>query len=119
MVTSVEIDLNVRVRGTETYVGIEDVNGYAKIGDFVQVFESESTLVGLGRITEVDAAKRLVYLAVDWANLREDAAAVSEILRPRRPFQLSDEHGVASNATAAASAALIDNRVPRELVPCR
>lgn len=67
--TVVEIDLNIRVRGNQTFAGLEDVTGPLAVGGEVTVRESESGLVGSGTVTDVDAGRRLVYLAVDWASL--------------------------------------------------
>ena len=61
MATTVEIDLNVRVHGGQTYSGYEDVSGPLAVGDVVEVFEPESGVRGPGRVTDIDAAKRLVY----------------------------------------------------------
>lgn len=69
--TRVEIDLNVRVRGNWTYTGLEDADGPVEVGDIVQVFEPESGLEGHGRVEEVDEARQLIYLSVDWASVRE------------------------------------------------
>jgi len=68
-VIRVEIDLNVRVRGNWTFVGLEDADGQVTVGDLVQVFEPESELEGPGRIEEVDFERRLIFLSVDWASL--------------------------------------------------
>lgn len=70
MNTRVEIDPNVRVRGQLTYAGLEDVRGPLAVGQTVEVYESESDLVGEGRVVEIDLATRLVYLGVDWGALR-------------------------------------------------
>src|SRR5437773_1721960 len=70
-VTCVQIDLNVRVRGNGTFAGLEDVEGPLAVDDAVEVFEPESEVVARGTVTEIDAAKSLVYLSVDWATLHE------------------------------------------------
>lgn len=76
--TRVEIDLNVRVRGNWTFTGLEDADGPVEVGDIVQVFEPESGLEGHGRVEEVDEARQLIYLSVDWASVREpDDGALS------------------------------------------
>lgn len=67
--TCVKIDPNVRVRGNGTYAGLEDVDGPLAVGEEVQVVEPESELVGTGRVTEIDTARELVYLSLDWASL--------------------------------------------------
>ncbi|WP_409330378.1 hypothetical protein [Trujillonella humicola] len=73
----IEIDLNVRVRGSGTYAGFEDVVDAAPTdlqpGDEVEVFESEADLVGRGHVTAIDVERQLVYLSVDWASLRPPA----------------------------------------------
>jgi len=67
----VEIDLNVRVRGNWTFTGIEDADGPVTVGDIVRVVEPESGLEGSGRVEEVDAERRLIFLSVDWASIAE------------------------------------------------
>jgi hypothetical protein len=81
--TRVAIDLNVRVRGQETYAGFEDVDGPLTTGDKVRVYEPETGLTGTGVVTEIDDKHQLVYLAVDWAHLREPAPARDD--PPPRP----------------------------------
>lgn len=85
----VEIDLNVRVRGTGTYTGLENVyGGPVQPDDYVTVFESETGVEGNGRVTEVDHERRLVYLVVDWASMSEpeggDAAGLAAFLTSAR-----------------------------------
>lgn len=65
----VAIDLNVRCRGNGTVSGFEDVEGILMVGDCVTVHELESGIEGHGRVTEIDNARQLVYLAVDWSGL--------------------------------------------------
>ena len=69
----IAIDLNIRVRGNGTYAGFEDVTGPIAVGDQVEVFETESSLVGRGRVTEIDGERELVYLSVDWSSLTDDS----------------------------------------------
>jgi len=69
MTARIAIDPNVRVRGNETYAGLEDVEGDIAAGSRVVVYEPESGLVGPAEVTEIDTDKRLVYLAVDWQAL--------------------------------------------------
>jgi hypothetical protein len=76
--TRVEIDLNVRVRGNDTFVGFGDVSGPIAIGESVEVFESESGVSGEGRVTEIDGDRELVYLSVDWSSLKEDDSSSCE-----------------------------------------
>lgn len=65
----VEIDLNVRVRGDQTYAGLENVQGEISVGDLVWVHESESQVIGSAQVVEIDPARELVFLSVDWASL--------------------------------------------------
>ena len=99
----IEIDLNVRVRGGQTFAGYEDVDpstvtrarashadgpvGHGDkvlvcaddiigdalvIGERVIAFERESGLACDACIADVDGARRLVYLKVDWQSFRDD-----------------------------------------------
>lgn len=77
MTTRVAIDLNVRIRGNQTYAGLEDVTGPLAIGSNVEVFEPETGLAGPAEVTEVDHDRQLVYLAVNWAKLREPSMPAS------------------------------------------
>jgi hypothetical protein len=79
MATRVSIDLNVRVRGRQTYAGYEDADGPLVVGENVEVYEAESGLVGQGRVVEVDEEKRLVFLAVDWGTLRFTDEALDQM----------------------------------------
>lgn len=69
--TRVAIDPNIRIRGNSTYAGFEDVDGPIAVGEMVEVIESESGLVGQGKVTEIDGERKLVYLSVDWASLTD------------------------------------------------
>jgi hypothetical protein len=69
--TRIAIDPNVRVRGNATYAGFEDVEGPMAVGEQVEVYEAESGLTGEGRVTEIDAERKLVYLSVDWSSLKD------------------------------------------------
>lgn len=84
MITRIEIDPNVRTRGNQTYSGFEDVVGDLMIGAGVEVFESEASIVGFGRITDINVEHRLVYLAVDWSSLR-----VAPLVEPVQLFALA------------------------------
>jgi hypothetical protein len=77
--TRVEIDPNVRVRGNQTFSGLENVYGPIAIGQAVQVFESEADVVGDAWVTDIDTKKNHVYLRVMWSSLRsrEDKDGVS------------------------------------------
>lgn len=67
--TRVAIDPNVRVRGNETYAGLDGVTGSIAAGDAVEVYEPESGLAGDGIVTEIDKDRGLVYLSVNWPSL--------------------------------------------------
>lgn len=74
--TRVLIDLNVRVRGNDTYAGFEDVDSWPiSVGSVVEVFEPESGVHGGGRVNDIDLVRRLVYLSVDWASLTDEPIA--------------------------------------------
>ena len=75
--TRVEIDLNVRVRGNDTFVDFEDVSGPIAVGESVEVYESESGVSGEGKVTEIDGDRELVYLSVDWSSLTENGSSSS------------------------------------------
>lgn len=70
MAARVAIDPNVRVRGNQTYAGLEDVDGAVAVGSHVEVYEPETGLIGPAEVTDIDHEHRLVYLAVDWEQLR-------------------------------------------------
>jgi hypothetical protein len=67
----VEIDPNVRVRGNQTFSGLENVYGPIAIGQAVQVFEPEANIVGDAWVSDIDNDKGLVYLRVMWSSLRD------------------------------------------------
>ena len=79
MTARVAIDLNVRVRGNQTYAGFEDVDGGLAPGDEVEVYEPETGLVGTGHVTDVDNQRQLVYLKVDWSGLHEPSAVTASV----------------------------------------
>jgi hypothetical protein len=103
-VTEVIIDPNVRVAGNETFAGFEDIRGaMPDKGWRVIVREPESNLVGYGRVTRLDDADRLIYLAVNWAELVPE-----RILSPEELMQLSRgavPAGIPTFAGAARSVA--------------
>ena len=86
--TRVEIDLNVRVRGNDTFVGFGDVSGPIAVGESVEVFESESGVSGEGKVTEIDGDRELVYLSVDWSSLKEDDSSSCAETSASDPTQL-------------------------------
>lgn len=71
MNTRIALDLNVRVRGNQTYAGFEDVEGafIPTVGEAVEVYERESGISGKAEVTEVDEDRKLVFLLIDWALL--------------------------------------------------
>ncbi|SDR76376.1 hypothetical protein SAMN04488570_0305 [Nocardioides scoriae] len=73
MTANVTIDLNVRVRGNQTFTGLEDVQGPIYVGGTVRVIEPESGVAGYAVVTEIDTDSELVYLAVEWATLAAES----------------------------------------------
>ncbi len=69
--TEVIIDPNVRAAGNETFAAIDDVVGPLSVGATVTVVEPEAELRGQGVVTRIDLGSGLIYLAVDWASLRQ------------------------------------------------
>jgi len=70
--TRVAIDLNVRVRGDQTYAGFEDVEGDMPFqGARVEVYERESGVFGKAEVIEIDSDRQLIFLRVNWAALVE------------------------------------------------
>jgi len=92
MTAQVMIDLNVRVRGTQTFVGFEDVTGAISVGHLVEVVEPESDVRGPAVVTEIDVDRRLVYLAVEWANLRVRAGRTGTAKESETQHLGSDLH---------------------------
>jgi hypothetical protein len=90
MTVRIAIDLNVRVRGNQTYAGFGDVRipgspddaplllEDIKPGTAVLAVEEESGIVADAVITDVDQEKALVYLAVDWKSFRDDPEATED-----------------------------------------
>src|SRR4051794_31675710 len=76
--TRIAIDLNVRVRGNETYAGFEDVEGPlpSHHGELVEVYERESGASGKAEVRDIDNERRLIFLAVDWAGLTEHIMSI-------------------------------------------
>jgi hypothetical protein len=80
MTARIAIDPNVRVRGNQTYAGLEDVEGAVTVGSKVEVYERESGLTGPAEVTDVDTERRLIYLAVDWTRLHEPARTLHPLV---------------------------------------
>lgn len=76
--TRVEIDLNIRVRGNWTLAGLEHADGPVSQGDSVEVYEPESGVTGPGRIEEVDNARRVIFLSVDWGALQLPGTSLAQ-----------------------------------------
>lgn len=67
------IDPNVRVSGGLTFSGYEDVRGPMPVaGQQVLVREPEANLVAIGTVDRLDENDRLIFVAVDWAELVPD-----------------------------------------------
>lgn len=70
----VKVDLNVRVRGNKTYAGYEDVvpeGATLVVGEQVLIWEPEDDIVTDGTVIELDDAKQIVYLDVEWYSFRD------------------------------------------------
>jgi hypothetical protein len=74
----VVIDPNVRVRGGQTYVGVEDVGvnmedvgGPVAVGSPVTCREVEDGVDWDGTMASIDESHGIVYIAVDWASGRK------------------------------------------------
>lgn len=74
----IAVDLNVRVRGHETYSGFDDVTGAdpasLQRGGRVIAFEAETGIFTHALVTTVDPVARLVFLLPDWPGFRDDPA---------------------------------------------
>lgn len=90
MTVRIAIDLNVRIRGNQTYAGFEDVRipgasaddpletGDIKPGTPVLAFEEETGIIADAVVAAVDEEARLVYLEVDWGSFRDDPGATED-----------------------------------------
>jgi hypothetical protein len=68
--TRVEIDLNVRVRGGQTYSGLEDIYGeMPAVGDIVMVFQPDECVEAPATVEDIDLRKELIYMSVSWSDL--------------------------------------------------
>lgn len=68
----VEIDLNDRAQGGLTRAWLRDLPGNVKVGDEVTAYEPEDGVCARAEVAEIDRAKGLAFLRVDWGSLRED-----------------------------------------------
>lgn len=90
MTVRIAIDLNVRVRGDQTYAGFENVRvpgasaddpldlDAIRPGTPAVAFEEETGVIANAMVTAIDEEARLVYLAVDWASFRDDPEATDD-----------------------------------------
>ena len=82
--TTVEVDLNVRVRGNRTFAGFEDVtpgdatvtrltkaSAPVTVGEKVLAVEPEDGICTDATVIDINEEKQLIYLAVDWHGFRE------------------------------------------------
>lgn len=80
----VEVDLNVRVKGGQTFYGFEEVrpgmatrartwdaSGPARVGDKVLAIQSDDAICADAQIVGLDRERHLVYLTVDWGGFRD------------------------------------------------
>jgi hypothetical protein len=78
MTVRIAVDLNVRVRGNQTYSSLDDADGPVAVGDMLTVFEAETGITANAQVTDVDQERQLVYLAVDWSSFRDDPEATDD-----------------------------------------
>lgn len=78
MTVRIAIDLNVRVRGNQTYSAIDDADGPLAIGDKVLAVEPETGIVTGATVTDISHELGFVYLAVDWDSFRDDPEAAGD-----------------------------------------
>jgi hypothetical protein len=111
----VQIDPNVRTEGNGTYAGFEDVRGVLALGVEVILYEPESMIEGVGRVTRLDVEAGIVYLDVDWSSFHDvelNPAPVASVvisggvdLRPTRRTQSLVTSVVTTVAATVARAA--------------
>lgn len=112
--TRVEIDLNVRARGTQARVGFEDADGPLQPGQTVEVYESETGLTGTGTVTAINTSTRLAWIAVEWPKLRtSDRTETGVTIATAQAGG-----GVAEDSPADTTGAQIAYRIRAELVCC-
>lgn len=78
MTVRIAIDLNVRVRGNQTYSALEDADGPVAAGDKVLAVEPESGIIADATVTDVSGQFGFVYLEVDWLSFRDDPEATDD-----------------------------------------
>ncbi len=81
MTIRIAIDLNVRVRGNQTFSSLDDADGPVSVGDKVLAVEVETGIMTDATVTYVSDEHRFVYLAVDWASFRDDPEAADDLAR--------------------------------------
>jgi hypothetical protein len=74
----IAIDLNVRVRGNQTYSALHDADGPVAVGDKVLAVEPETGVTAGAVVTAVSEEFGFVYLAVDWSSFRDDPEATED-----------------------------------------
>jgi len=74
----IAVDLNVRVRGNQTYSSLDDANGMVAVGDKVLAVEVESGIMADATVTDVSEEHRFVFLDVDWSSFRDDPEATED-----------------------------------------
>lgn len=78
MTVRVAIDLNVRVRGNQTYSALHDADGLVSVGDKVLAVEPETGIMADATVTDVSEQFGFVYLKVDWNSFRDDPEAADD-----------------------------------------
>lgn len=103
------IDPNVRIEEKRTYAGFEDVVGGfvndLQPGDAVTVVEEESDYIGSATVFDIDVAKQLVYLTVDWRSLhpRSEGTAGDRPLIPLVRAQYLTSYDTDVTVTSSAT----------------
>jgi len=88
-----QVDLNDRTREDAlTRARLEDVIGQIAVGEHITVYEPEDGVAADAVVREIDTAKGLVFLAVDWASLRDDEAPTAATMGSLG--RLTDRHPV-------------------------
>jgi hypothetical protein len=78
MTVRIAVDLNVRVRGNQTYTSLDDADGPVAPGDKVLAVEPETGIMADATVADVFEEHRLVYLDVDWHSFRDDPEATED-----------------------------------------
>lgn len=78
MTVRIAVDLNVRVRGNQTYSALDDADGPVAVGDKVLAVEVESGTAADAVVTDVSYEFGFAYLEVDWGSFRDDLEAADD-----------------------------------------